>query len=374
MNTMTFEVKIVKVLHLLVSGNSGGIEVLMKEYSVYSKHENVFLFAWDGGELAEEIEKNGSKIIILNQKKDGNIATLKKIFKICKEENIDVVVSHHSAPLFKIAIIYINIMLRRIKTIAYAHANAYDICDGDKKSFLYIKKIIHRTAFNMSDATVAISESVRESLINYLGVKENKIHVIYNGVSLKKFEPIYKKMTDNKVNFIYVGRLIKYKGVQSILKALALIDEEVNFNIKIVGDGSYRLQLQNLSKELGLEERVEFCGNRRDVPELLGKSDVFIHMPVWEEGFGITVVEAMAAGKICIVSNSGALSELITDEKNGFLVEKGNVEELASKIKEVTYKLSNDEIKKIRENAVNKAKEFSIEEYTDNLDDLICNI
>lgn len=90
-------------------------------------------------------------------------------------------------------------------------------------------------------------------------------------------------------------------------------------------------------------------------------------MPEWEEGFGITVIEALAAGKVCIVANSGAMPEIITDGVDGFIVEKGNVMELANCLME----LGKEKINIIRENAKQKATCFSMKKYCSTLDRLI---
>lgn len=66
-------------------------------------------------------------------------------------------------------------------------------------------------------------------------------------------------------------------------------------------------------------------GTRYNIPELLNDADIFIHMPEWEEGFGITIIEAMAAGVICVCSNNGAISEIINNKKMDIWLRKSVV-------------------------------------------------
>jgi glycosyltransferase involved in cell wall biosynthesis len=94
-------------------------------------------------------------------------------------------------------------------------------------------------------------------------------------------------------------------------------------------------------------------------------------MPEWEEGFGITVVEAMASGKVCIVADCGAMSEIISDRINGFLVPKGNVIALSKTIQNVAEQINSAEIDEIRKNAVERAQFFSIKNFTEKLDAII---
>lgn len=157
------------------------------------------------------------------------------------------------------------------------------------------------------------------------------------------------------------------KGVQTVIKALPFLPDDMH--VKIVGDGDYKTELERLNKEEG--DRALFLGARNDVPLLLHESDIFVFTPEWEEGFGIVVIEALAAGKICIVSKSGALSEIITDGVNGFIVEKSNPRILADKIIEVSHKLDSVEMVRIRQNAKRRAMEFSMEEYSRKLDGLL---
>lgn len=115
-------------------------------------------------------------------------------------------------------------------------------------------------------------------------------------------------------------------------------------------------------------------GTRRDVPKLLWQSDVFVHFPVWEEGFGITVIEAMAAGCICVVNDHGAMLEIIIDRVNGYIVHNG--ENLGEILREISVNIIRrpEEIKRIRKNAFERSRDFSIEKYTDQIDSLIKDI
>ena len=225
-------------------------------------------------------------------------------------------------------------------------------------------------AFNCSDATVAISESVKKSLITYLHVKEKKIHVIYNGVDIEKFHS--EKRIENSIpELIYVGRLNEEKGVQNTLNALAQVAPNLIYHMRIVGDGPYRGTLEKLVEKLNLGDKVEFCGNRSDIPSLLKKSDVFIHIPQCEEGFGITVVEAMAAGTICVCGKSGAIPEIICNDYNGYLVERDRQEQLTTILSELIINYQNAKNKLIKENACESAQKYSIDVFTRSLDNLV---
>ena len=97
--------KKIKVLHLLAGGSTGGIESLIKDYNEKSKHENVFLFFFNGGVITDELINKGNKVYVLNKTNKQFFSILKDFIKICKENKIQVVISHHSSPLFKVLLI-----------------------------------------------------------------------------------------------------------------------------------------------------------------------------------------------------------------------------------------------------------------------------
>ncbi len=358
------------VLHLLSSGGIGGIETLCKGYVENSVHHNTIVFLWGGGIIADEMIQMGFDVVNLQTKKKNYLAQFRRIKKLCIDKKIDVVIAHHADPFSHFCLIKIKQKLPEIKTIAYAHGNALDMARVKHKFAGKLKMKLLSASTKKANRVVAISQSVKDSLQQYFKTPENKISVVYNGVDITKFKRIEKDYTSLRI--IYVGRLIELKGVQLTLQALVQIGS-INYHFKIVGDGPYKKDLQDMVKELGIAEKVEFLGSRRDVPELLQAANVFIHMPIWEEGFGISVIEAMASGLICICANNGAIPEIIDDNIDGYLVKKNNIIELAEKLKMVAL-LKPDDISRISENAVKKAEVFSIKNFASNLDDLVLKL
>ena len=353
----------------MVSGRAGGIESLLRDYVEYSRHENLFLFAWAGGPVAEQIEAGGSPVIVMDKQKQGTRAVCKRILELCDTEKVDVIVAHHAAPMLRLAAMAAKLRSPGIKVICYAHSNAFELCDGRRKKGLALRKWIYRTTFLRADAAVAISNSVKDSLVEYLGLPGSRITVIYNGAILERF---HRGRTEGgkTLRLIYVGRLIEEKGVQTILQALGYL-RDADCRLTIVGDGDYRAPLQAIAKELDIDSRVQFLGTRADVPELLAASDVFVHLPDCAEGFGIAVVEAMASGLICVCGDRGALPEIVEDGVSGFLVKNNDPERLAEIVRAIAGNPNSEAYAKIRANAVTAAGRFSIEAFTAKLDALI---
>ena len=112
--------------------------------------------------------------------------------------------------------------------------------------------------------------------------------------------------------------MIEKKGVQVLLKAAAKLTPKQNYKIHIVGDGPYKKELQKQTKKLGIESIVSFWGNQRDIVERLTNADIFVHPAIWEEGFGISIIEAMSCGKICIAWYGMTYHEDVAAVKGSF--------------------------------------------------------
>ncbi len=360
------------VLHLLASGGVGGIEVLCREYAKYSEHNNVFVFLL-GKEriICNEMKKNGDIVYEIDNSKVDVFRTFKLLSKLCELHKIDVIVEHHSSPILYMYIWALKLKYRSLRSIMYAHSNAALILRLED-SGLFFRKIVLSKGLNQADCVVAISNSVRESLVHYFKINEDKIRVIYNGVDIKKFSSDVRKRNSYS-RIIYVGRLIEKKGVQLTLNELGNLSSKVKFHFMIVGDGDYREELEKYVKQNHLENKVSFLGTRNDVAELLKESDIFIHMPLLEEGFGITIIEAMAAGLICICNDRGAIPEIIDNGMNGFILDHNKTGELSELLNRIFDTVNYGELNTIGMNAANSAKQYSIEYFSQSLDQLISN-
>ncbi len=360
-----------KILHILSSGEIGGIERLLCNYLSHSDHDNFFYFFWDGGIVADEIVKMGGRVKI-EQKKKTFFVLLRTLLSMIKKHGIGVVIVHHASPMLRIALLVLKALFPSIKTIAYAHGHAYDICEVSRRKGLAMRKVTHKIVFRNVDGVIAISNTVKNSLIEYLGVPAGKIKVIYNGVPIEKGDLKFSDSTCAKI--VFVGRLVEIKGVQIILKALGQISQQYDFVFDIVGDGVYSDELKRITKELSLDDKVNFWGMRNDVSEFLRDRDIFVHMPICDEGFGIAVVEAMDAGCICICASKGGIPEIITDGVDGYIVNSSSAEELASILSRVIPEKNNETHKKMRQNAVNRAVYFSISQFSDEFNSYINEI
>ncbi|MEE8422927.1 MAG: glycosyltransferase, partial [Thermodesulfobacteriota bacterium] len=129
-----------------------------------------------------------------------------------------------------------------------------------------------------------------------------------------------------------VANLIHYKGHKFFIRACAKIKSmRADVVFLLIGEGPMRIELEKLTKELGLEEDVVFLGRRSDISPLLSVMDVFV-LTSLEEGFSNAILEAMAAGKPVIATDVGGNSEAVIHGKTGLLVPSMDSNSLADAI------------------------------------------
>ncbi|MCD8379436.1 MAG: glycosyltransferase, partial [Lachnospiraceae bacterium] len=169
------------VLHLLSTCDIGGVEVLCRDYALYSTHHNYFVAIWGtNGIVAKEMAENGANVVELGARKQDAIYIVKQLKAICKKHQIDVVIAHHGSPYFYFFYFWLKHSFCNLKLIAYAHCNSVDMYK--KKTFggNFLRRKIISYGFRRADQVIAISESVKASLYSELNVPTNTIKTIYN--------------------------------------------------------------------------------------------------------------------------------------------------------------------------------------------------
>jgi len=223
-----------------------------------------------------------------------------------------------------------------------------------------------------SSRVIAVSRTNAEDLVN-LGVAEQKITVIPNGVKLERFfDGTSMGIEKNGPVVLYVGRISEDKGIQCLMRAApSVLKSFPHTKFLIVGeDYGYLGKLRALVSNLGMEKSVIFTGHLtgRQLVSVYRSADVFV-LPSELEAFGIVVIEAMASGVPVIVSNCGGMKDIVRDGTNGFLFDVGDAMQLAEKIKLL---LSNEEFRtKFVENGKKTVRErYTIEKVVDALEKL----
>ncbi|MDK2781514.1 MAG: hypothetical protein PWR13_542 [Archaeoglobi archaeon] len=163
--------------------------------------------------------------------------------------------------------------------------------------------------FEFADAVICVSEFEKELVLRDFKVK-GVVEVIPNGVN---FDFMEKKKKEKKI--LFVGRIEKYKGLEFVVKALEYLPE---FELEVVGKGSYKPKIVKLAKRLGVLERMKFYQDlsREDLVRKYAEASVLV-LPSKFEAYGLVVAEALASRTPCVVAKTSALAEWV-DEKNVF--------------------------------------------------------
>lgn len=187
------------------------------------------------------------------------------------------------------------------------------------------------------------SRAVQDELLD-LGVGlPGGSDVIHNGCDVSDIylsaDDARKLNTKNPGPFVIgmVARLDRIKDQPTLIRAFAKLvstNPERPVELWLVGDGDLHNELKQLVGELGITDRVRFLGTRDDIPELLGQIDIFAFSTTRAEGFGIALIEAMAAGLPVIASDVPACREVLQDGEGGILVPAGSVDKWSEELQQ----------------------------------------
>lgn len=170
-----------------------------------------------------------------------------------------------------------------------------------------------RTMARFAHRLVAVSNSVRRSAALHLGTPESRIVVIPNGIALEEWDRASALsrtdlgIPEDALVVACIGRVVEAKGYEAFLQVVARLSDP-RVRVLIVGDGPDRQRLEHRSAQLGLGETVRWLGFREDVPRVLKAVDVFAMPSLWE-GHSVALLEAMAAGCACLISDIPELVE-----------------------------------------------------------------
>jgi glycosyltransferase involved in cell wall biosynthesis len=219
--------------------------------------------------------------------------------------------------------------------------------------------------YKKAHRVLAGSTYTLEMLKDMFGKNDPRFQLFYENGILKEFIGTPRKRTGEKLELLFVGRLVPYKGADMAIEAISRLDERIRDRVHftIVGDGSEKSNLEKQAHALGLDETVTFTGwvDQNETPGYYKKSDVFCFPSVREFG-GAVALEAMAGGLPCLVADHAGLGEYVTDE-TGFKIKPTSreylVNELAKKI-QILHE-NREMVHRMSEKAIERVKEFEWE-------------
>jgi glycosyltransferase involved in cell wall biosynthesis len=203
-------------------------------------------------------------------------------------------------------------------------------------------RLLERWLARITDALVAVSPEVRDELVAFGVAPASKFRVIRLGIELDERldrdgaarAETRRVMGIGDERFVmgWIGRMTAVKRTDIVLRSFSrLKDEGVDAVLCMVGDGPDRRSVEDLAGELGVMRDSLFPGYQEDVGPFFAAFDVFV-LPSGNEGTPVTAIEALASGCPVVATRVGGVPDVVTDGEDGFLVEPGDVEELAARL------------------------------------------
>lgn len=321
----------IKVMLLTVGLGVGGTEGQVLEIAsrLDRRRFDVGVCALKGTDvIAEELRARGVRVITLNGAGRWDARVLSRLFRVVRAERPDVIHAFLSPANLAACIVGrllgVPGLLLSFRGLEVWKHWSHRLVDG--------------LTVRVADAATCSSNAIRRRALSEVGGDERKYVTIHNGVDTARFAsrqapPRSELGLREGVSVVgTVCRLVEpTKGLAVLLQAMAELRDRAAppCQLLVVGDGPAFRQLHDLGERLGILSQVVFAGMRRDVADLLPLFDVFV-MPSLSEGFGIAIVEAMAAGRPVVASDVGGIPESVDHEATGLLVPPGDPAALAA--------------------------------------------
>ena len=330
----------IRVLQLITSLERGGAENHLLALLTHADRQAFQLetaVLCGEGELVPVFREAGIPVHLLRSRTRFDPLALRRLVKLLRDGNFDILHSH----LFR-ADIYAGLAVaqlgdRRPLVVSTRH--------NDDRFFLNpFVGVIHYMVSAQQDLIIAISDHIARFTVAR-GVRDpGRVRRVYHGLEPpvtraleREGQRIRAELGVGADDFLVgnVGRLALQKGQRHLIAAMPLLLQRVpRAHAVIAGGGDLEDYLRDLAEEAGVAERVHVLGPRKDVPALMHAIDVFAMPSIWE-GFGLVLLEAMAAGRPIVASRVATIPEVVVDSETGLLVPAGDPQALADALAEL---------------------------------------
>jgi sugar transferase (PEP-CTERM/EpsH1 system associated) len=308
----------IRIAHVAQQLDTGGLERLLTEFARHANRDSFepcFVAIGPRGGVADDIETCGWDVIALDEPPGLRPTIMYRLARLFRERRIDVVHTHNTKPL-----LYAGPAARLAGVKGVVHTR-----HGRRHGATPRQNLLFRLAGRCIDQVVCVSEDSAR-LCRSDGIDQHIVRTIPNGIDLDQFTFVGP---DAAGPAVFVGRLTAEKDVGTLLRAVAhLAVDRPAFRLAVAGSGPCEAELKDLAATLRITGSVEFLGEVRDVPALLGRASLFV-LPSITEGMPLTVLEAMACGLPVIATSVGGTPEAVKHGLTGLLVASGDVRAMA---------------------------------------------
>ena len=300
--------------------------------------------------------KNKERVVFLGNGNRLNIQSIWQFYQYVKKNKIDLIHTH----LFKgfFAGLFTKLLLgNKVVLVAHDHGQILNP-NNFILGFLYRLLLLKSNFFVWK--YIVVSDYAKTKIKRF--VREKNVLVMNNFIDDKFFEN-RKCLQRSSNQFIigFAGRLNKNKGILDFVLAMKIIvDKYPDTKVLIAGDGELRETLSKIVKELKLDKNIELLGLVQDMTSFYKRISIFVN-PSYYEAMGLTHIEAMAMGVPVVVSNVPAMNAMLTNRKNCLFFEKGDIDDMVSKI--IKLLIDNQLSERLSNEGVRFAGDFTREKY-----------
>jgi len=337
------------ILLLISSLNFGGAEKqAVVDANLLSHKNKVYLGAFNDGPLNSQVSDDVKVLLI---KKRNYIVTAFHLARFTKENNIQVIHASLFAPM---NISALSTVFNKVNVIWNFHSHEYNIPFRSRLSFKILSRL--KSVKKIIFVSNELRDFFRKSGFNF---PDGKVDVVYNSGSFNGTATI-RKAESRKIIIGYVGRLVRLKRLDYLieLSSYLLSRKYENFEIRIIGDGDTKEELEKFTNEGGLRDYIKFFGFISDTESFYSEFDIFVN-PSGEECLSIALIDAGIAGIASVVFDVGGNKEIVLNERSGFVVK--SKEEFFEKV----LALCKDSIK--RDSFGKEAREYCGEGFSKNI-------
>jgi len=342
---------------------AGGAEVHLEELlrRIAERGHSVTLFCsnYKGGLPEEEIE--GIRIIRRGNRYNFNLVAPKYIRRLVAQGDYDLFLEDINkipfySPLYQ-KLPTLVIVPHLFSTTVFQEINFV------LGSYIYLSELPLTRIYRKKSFCV-ISESTADDMVAR-GIPRENVSVIHCGIDagLYNNNKNYRKYEYPTV--LYLGRIKKYKSIQHLISAFAVIRRDVpEARLAVVGTGDYLPVLKKQAEDLGLQDCSEFPGfvSEEKKVEYLCRAHVCVY-PSLKEGWGLTNIEANSCGTTVVAANTPGLRDSVKDNVSGLLYDYGDIEQMAEKIK--TLLTDSDRRRQLERGAIEWAARFNWDDAAD---------
>ncbi|MBV6714675.1 N-acetyl-alpha-D-glucosaminyl L-malate synthase BshA [Paenibacillus chitinolyticus] len=257
-----------------------------------------------------------------------DLSLASKLAQVAQMQKLDLLHVHYAIPHAVCALLAKQMVGPDLKVVTTLHGTDITVLAQDQS----ISDLI-RYAINESDAVTAVSNDLIAETRETLDISRD-IDLTYNFVDKRVYYPrdvksLRKEFArDDEKILLHISNFRPVKRVTDVVDIFKRVSEKIPSRLLFVGEGPELSKVISYVKELGLSDRVNFCGKQDDVAQLISLGDVML-LPSEKESFGLVALEAMACGVPTVGSIAGGIPELVTHGETGFLAEIGDTEKMA---------------------------------------------